>query len=272
MAAITQPNAARRAGYRLVHAHRPTLSPEAGTLLTLAGLPLIDGFFLAFLGTGLWHDLGQAAAFGLTAFSGAGCVVAAAQLRGSLGRRLGQVLLVYALVGAGAFSVAALQPIFQSLLPANLALFTGVFLIGLGLWISGLSRARRIAAWLGFQAAVKVMLAASLLHGLLGGIDWRLSLSPDVLAPLAVALGTGLALTLGGIGLGWLRDRLADPRPLNWGAGASLLLMGLTVLGWPVPTSAVLAPLAAGCLWSAGAALRGALCAAAGRRQPTSAS
>jgi hypothetical protein len=274
MAAITHPDdsrphwyrrqtlAVRRLGRRLgltlqrMFRGLPALPEDARPLLTLAGLPLIDGFFLAFLGAGLWRDLGHAAAFGLTAFSGAGCVVAASQLRGSLGQRIGQVLAVYALVGAGAVIVTALQPIFQSLLPANLALFTGVFLIGLGLWISGLRRARQVASWIGFQAAVKVMLVASLIHGLLGGIDWRVSLSPEVLAPLALALGAGLTLTLGGIGLSVLRDRVADPRPLNWGAGASLLLMGLTVLGWPIPTLAVLAPLGAGCLWSVGAGFR----------------
>lgn len=268
MAAITHPNEAQRAGYRKARERRPVFSPEAINLLTLAGLPLIDGFFLAFLGTGLWRNLGQAVAFGLTAFSGAGCVVAAMQLRGSLAQRLRQALAIYALVGAGAMTVAALQPVFQSLLPANLALFTGIFLIGLGLWISDLRIARRIASWIGFQAAVKVVLAASLIHGLSAGIDWRVSLTPELLAPVAVALVSGLALTLGGIGLSLLRDRLVDPRPLNWGAGASLLLMGLTVLGWPAPTTFVLAPLIAGCLWTCGTAVRGAWLAASGKHTP----
>ncbi len=61
------------------------------TLLIAAGLPLLDGFFLSFLATGLWEQTAQSVAFGLNAFSGAACVVTAMKLSGSLHRRLSTV-------------------------------------------------------------------------------------------------------------------------------------------------------------------------------------
>lgn len=226
----------------------PRIPIEARRLLTMAGLPLIDGFFLAFLLTGLWQKPGQALAFGLTAFSGAACFVAAMQLPGSFRQRLGWVTGVYALIGLGALAVSTAQPFFASILPENLQLFTGLFLLGLGLWISGVGGLRRVASWMGFEAAVKVMIAASLINGVLQGPVWRLSLDPALMGPLALAVAAGFALTAVGMLLGLALSRAADQRPLNWGAGISLTLMGLSVLGVTVPSSLVIAPLAVGCL------------------------
>lgn len=226
----------------------PRIPAEARRLLTMAGLPLVDGFFLAFLLTGLWQEPGQALAFGLTAFSGAACFVAAMQLPGTWRQRLGWVIGVYALIGLAALLIAAAQPFFASILPENLHLFTGLFLIGLGLWISEVPSLRRVAGWLGFEAAVKVMVAASLIHGALRGPVWQLSLNPAVLGPLALAVAAGFALSALGMLLGLALSRATDQRPLNWGAGISLVLMGLKVLGVPAPSSLVIAPLAVGCL------------------------
>ena len=67
-------------------------------LLVMASLPVLDGFFISFLATGLWQDPGQALAFGLTAFSGGACVVAAMRLEGSLRERFVKALAVYGLL------------------------------------------------------------------------------------------------------------------------------------------------------------------------------
>lgn len=235
------------------------LSPATRNLLILAGLPLIDGFFLAFLATGLWRDPWRATAFGLTAFSGAGCVIAAMRLEGSPVKRFVRVLGVYAVITVGASTISLAQPLFQSLLPPNLHLFTSIFLIGLGLSISGVPCLRRVAFWLGFEAAVKAMIVASLLHGLIAGVTWQFSLDLALLPSLAIAIGAGFSLTTLGMLLGlWLRHA-ADQRPINWGAGISLSCMGLNLLGLTTPTVVIIAPLALGCLWTLIASVRSAL-------------
>jgi len=229
--------------------YRPPRTPiEARRLLTLAGLPLIDGFFLSFLLTGLWQEPGQALALGLVAFSGAGCFIAAMQLPGSFRQRLGWVTGVYVLIGLGALAISTAQPFFASILPENLHLFTGVFLLGLGLWLSGVGGLRKIASGIGFDAAVKVMIAASLVNGVIRGPVWRLSWDPALLGPVALAVAAGYSLTTVGTLLGLALSRAADQRPLNWGAAISLTLMGLSVLGVAVSSSLVIAPLVIGCL------------------------
>jgi|GEM_PF-2372318 len=230
--------------------HYLTLSREGMHLLMLAGLPLIDGFYLAFLATDLWQDPWRALTFGLTAFSGAGCVSTSVQLPGSFWARIAQVVEVYIVVGVGALVVGAARPFFADLLPINLYLFTGVFLVGLGFWITEVPILRRVALWMGFEAAVKAMIAASVVHGMINGVTWRFSLDPKLLPALAWALGAGFALTTGGAAIGVLLGKTTDQRYLKLGAGTSLVLMGLSVLGVAVPSVYVLAPLVIGCLAS----------------------
>jgi len=168
--------------------------------------------------------------------------------------------VVYVIVAAGAVAISMARPVFQALLPPNLHLFTATFLVGLGLWISGVPFLSRVANWMGFQAAVKAMVAASLIHGLTTGIPWRFSLTPELWLPLAIAVGAGVSLSMMGMVLGLLLNRAADQRPLNMGAGISLTAMGLSILGVNIPSLWVMIPLAVGCLWSAGAsAYRAAL-------------
>jgi len=221
-------------------------SSEVWNLLCLSGLPLLDGFFLAFLKIGLWRQTSSAVAFGVTAFSGAGAVIAAMRLPGTLAQRAVKVLAVYAVVAAGALGISLVRPLFQSLLPDNLQLFTAVFLIGLGLLISGVPSCRRLAQWFGCENVVKAMILASLLNGAIHGVRWQTSFEPAALRGVGIALIAGLTLSLFGAALGSLLRDDADKRPLDLGAGISLVTMGLKVLGLPVPTMCVIAPLVIG--------------------------
>lgn len=234
---------------------RNHLAQETQRLLTLAALPLIDGFFLVFLTTGLWEEPWQAVVFGLTAFSGAGCFAAATQLTGTLKYRVKQVVMVYSLVVIGALFVSLTQPIFESLLPSNVHLFTAVFLIGLGLYLSGVRVMRKVAKFLGFEAAVKVMIAASLIQGLFHGVDLRLSLDITRLPAISITVFAGFLLTLAGMVFGLVTRHTSDQRPLNLGAGTSLVLMGLNLLGMGLSPGLVIAPLAAGSMWLVGGIL-----------------
>lgn len=246
-------------------------SPALRRLLTMAVLPVVDGFFIAFLQTGMWRDMGQAAVFGMTAFSGGACVIAAMELKGRWFARLAQVAVVYAVLAVSALTIASLQPVFTQALPDNLYLFTGVFLLGLGLHATGAPLLQRIAMWTGFEAVVKVMLTASLLSALMRkGIDWRPALNPELLPFLGGALLAGFGLSVTGALMGLLTEKAADRQALGWGAGTALVLMGLNLLGFTVPNAWVLAPLAAGYLWTVAPVLALSLWTAAAKPAPVS--
>src|SRR5947208_1307333 len=72
-------------------------------LLALAGLPLLDGFFMVSAGSQFWLDPFYALSFGFTALSGAGCVSAAMVLKQSLRVKIVQVLVIYACILLGCF-------------------------------------------------------------------------------------------------------------------------------------------------------------------------
>lgn len=123
--------------------------------------------------------MGNAFAFGLTTLSGTGCVILAIKIKGSLWKRCKEVLVVYTIIGIGMLLEACAQPLFITMLPDNLYLFTGIFLIGLGFWLSGVQRLQNIATRVGFQAAINVMIVASIIHGLIPGISWNISPGPN---------------------------------------------------------------------------------------------
>jgi hypothetical protein len=231
--------------------HREHLGPEFWNLCMLSALPLLDGYFLAFLTSDLWKDWRNALAFGLTAFSGGGCVYVAMNLRGTVKQRIAQVVSVYIGLALGALMVSLARPFFESFLPDNVHLFTAMLLLGLGLCISGVPWLRRIAQWAGLQYAFRLIIFASLCQGLfIKGIKVELSLDWTLLPALAVSVSAGLGLTVVGVVLGLFLAGVADQRLLQIGAGISLALMGFNLLGAGFPSVVVISPLVLGCLWT----------------------
>jgi hypothetical protein len=227
------------------------LEREPRNLLALVTLPLRDGFFLTNFASGLGNDLSNALAFGSIAFSGPACIIAAMQLKGSALQRISVLSLIYIVVGVVAFAESMAQPVFASFLPPNLHLFSGVFLLGLALWTSGIPILRRIAGWLGFEAISKTMVAIGLIFALRNGLGWGCSFDFRYLPNLLMALGTGYLFSLvAGIGSGLMADKVKNQHPLRWSGSVSLFLTSLNVLGIAnIPTIWVVTPLSAGCLW-----------------------
>jgi hypothetical protein len=250
-------------GYAVEQGRKIRIENWYVTLLIAAGLPLLDGFFLSFLATGLWEQVAQSVAFGLNAFSGAACVVTAMKLSGSLHRRLSTVAFIYLLLGIAAVLIAVARPFFESLLPPNLNLFTAIFLIGLALQVSGEARLQRYAGYLGWMAAVKVMIVASVLQGMIYGFNW--SFVPDLLPLPSVVLSVlaGFGLTTVGVLLGYFVGHAGDDvlRPLRLSATVSLLGLGLNVLGLGIAPGVILAPLLAGIAWTLVSVLRSTVAA-----------
>ncbi len=222
------------------------LSPEARLLMTLSALPIVDGVFIVFLATGLWQDLWSAAAFGATAFSGAGCIVAAIRLTGTWRDRLRQVVQVYILVTLGATIVTFARPLFVGLLPTELGLYSGVFLLWLGARISGIPLLQGIAGRLPCEGLVIGMMIAAVVRGITVGIVWGVETNPRLVLPLTIAISTGFGLSLAGAILGLLVTQESVRGPLDLGGGISLMLMGCKVLGFGITSVWLIAPLVVG--------------------------
>lgn len=235
------------------YSRRQILTADVAKLATLAGLPLIDGYYLGFLASDAWQDYVKAATFGLTAFSGAGCLIVATQLQGSPLKRVTKLVLVYLLIGLAAFGISLARSLFTSLIPQMLLTpFTSIFLIGLGFSLSGIPMLRRIAEGFGFQSTMRLMLLWPLFADRLAGsaVSYTLDVDPTLVPALLIALAAGFALSLSGVYLGLLSQRLCNQQPLNLGAGVSLCGMGLALAGVPIPSPVVLLPLGVGLLSS----------------------
>ncbi len=222
------------------------------TLLALAGLPLLDGFFIVSAGSQLWLDPFFAVSFGVTALSGAGCVGAAMALKQSLRAKVAQVLLVYALVLLGCVLEVLTLPILCSAIPDYLFFLTALFLFGLGMCYSGFTFLQKCNGWFGFTFACKFMLVLSAFNGLthLKGIEWALSLDLKAEFMVLLAVGAGLVLTLGiGVLLGSLVE-LKYRSLFERGTAVSLCLMGLKVLGVDIWSVAILAPVLVAYGWA----------------------
>lgn len=246
--------------YRLfLGVYRRAIGSRRQTLLQMSGLPIIDGFYVACIGSGLFADTGQSVLFGCCAFSGAGCVVAALHLEGGLFERLVDLLFVYLIVGGAAIGVAMAEPLIAAMVPGQLHLLTAVFLIALGMYLSGIKILVRAAKFMGVSVLVRCMLVLIAANSLTTSCDliFKVSFEPVLLRNVGIAVLSGCLLTSIGAVAGILIASLDnfDRRPLDIGGGISLVLMGLKILGYLLPGWVLIIPLVSGCLLGFGKAI-----------------
>jgi hypothetical protein len=224
-------------------------------LLLLAGLPLLDGVFFGGLQSGALATPTAAAGFGLSVFSGAGCLAAASALEGSPLRRASSVIRIYGLVLAGALSGLLVLPLLAPLLLPSFHLVAVLILFGVAREIWPMHRAplhcepvegiRARWKW-GLQAALlpQVALAGGLLLSILstvngvltGTLNWDASRCADgSLAGTAFAVLVAAAATLVGTLLLAVAQRVSA-NDLCRGGAAALLLIATSALGAPLPT------------------------------------
>ncbi len=226
------------------------LSEDAKRLLIVAGLPLLDGYFLTFLVGSMWTDFWRCIAFGVTAFSGAASFLTAMNLKGSLLRRIFEVCFVYTVIGLSALAITTLHNTIIKLLPANISVFTALFLLGLGLEITGNRFLGKVAYSIGSRSVVGAILALIIYNGITQAMAKELyvdpSLDPARMWPVAYAVLSGFAFTLLGLLLGYKFQHVVDGAPMKWGAGVALLIMSLTVLGFEIPSFLIIPPIIVG--------------------------
>ena len=232
--------------------YRRAIGSRRQTLLHMSGLPIIDGFYVACIGSGLFADTGQSVLFGCCAFSGAGCVVAALHLKGGLFERLLDVLRVYLVIAVAAIGVATAEPMIRVMVPDQLYLLTAMFLIALGMFSSGIKILVRVGKFIGVSVLVRCMLVLIAANSLATSCDliFKVSFEPALLRNVGIAVVCGWLLSSIGAFVGILIESLDnfDRRPLDIGGGISLVLMGLKVLGYLLPGWVIMIPLISGCL------------------------
>jgi len=229
---------------------RLQLSPREQRLLLMAGLPLLDGVFAGALAGGTLTGPLAALNFGALVFSGAGCFVAAFNLEGGLLQKLISVLRVYCgIILPGALLTAFLLPVVHSLVLPQFNLFSALVLWGLALQLLGVplvpqgpAPADQKSRWLWAVRHVgmpEMVLAVGIGVSLVSAVGSRPVLAQAVSLQAAsfgvLAVGAGLTATLLAAALAGLVARHLDPTCMRRGGGAALVLLGLLVIGVPVP-------------------------------------
>ena len=242
-----------------LYVYRLSIDSRRQSLLQMSALPIIDGFYVVCLGSGIFADTCQSVLFGCCAFSGAGCVVAALHLEGGLFERLLDVLRVYLVVAVAAIGVAMAEPMIRVMVPGQLHLLTAVFLIALGMFLSGITILVRVAKFMGVSVLVRCMLLLIAANSLATSCDliFKVSFEPALLRNVGIAVVCGWLLSSIGAFVGILIASLDnfDRRPLDIGGGISLVLMGLKLLGYLLPGWVIIIPLVSGCFLGFGKAI-----------------
>lgn len=246
-------------------------------LLAMIMLPVLDGFFAANLSGSHLPNFVGATGLGAVTFSGAGALLAAFDLDGSLHHRIVVLARLYLVVLGGVVLTLLFLPSVQHFLMPGFSLYTALVLIDVALMLLGrelwpqdvppVVRQRLRAAnpeisnidvalgnWLyGLrvltipQVVIALGLVLSLLNLVRSGFPDHPFQAPTLqLIEIALAMfSSGFGLTLIGVlGANYGRN-LLDPSVIRWGGAVALFLMALGVLGRsPVPQWTPLAILA----------------------------
>lgn len=219
------------------------------TLVQMAGLPLVDGYYLVALATGLLADPVEAVIFGITAFSGGGCIGAVVCSNASNTTKVKGILALYAGIGIVALGFALMHGFWASIMIPGFSILTALFLLSLGLTLAGFSK---IGAFLTISpgAVPRIMMGALAFNILL---NWDLlsgiSLETSLLSNVGLAVASAGAFTLIGVVISTVFKATGVGTDFTRkGQGLALFCMGLRIL-WPaVPTLCTFAPLIAGLL------------------------
>ena len=226
-------------GWRTQLLHRP--------LLLMAGLPLLDGVFLAAVTSGRLDTAAAAASVGFSVFSGAGCLAAVANMDGNLGSRVRSVTCTYAAILAGAEATVALAGWLRSIFIPEFSAASAWILFSLACNLVGFdkvtgflrSRIPRFAEALAAAGRPTTIVLVMAIVSLLWAAGHGVAFHPEpaggsFLAGVAVA--TGFVESLLGATLGSALHSLCKPVWIRRGAGAAIATIGLRIIGVPLPS------------------------------------
>jgi hypothetical protein len=239
------------------------MDPVVRTLLLFSGMVVIDGYLLDLISRWPW-TLADLLILAFCGYSGPASLTTAMRLKGTVRERLYSVFAVYALVALASGIVVSVHPTLTGLLPPNTNAFVGVYMIALGLSLTGIPKLDHLAYWSGGTSAMKILLTIMVMQAAQQGFPSAplLDYAPDwqPLPKIALALSAGCALTSIGAVVGLTLDEVALV-PLRRGAAASLVANGIFgYFGLPAPSIfptevLILGPLAVGFIGSVAVAV-----------------
>lgn len=216
-------------------------------VFALASAPIIDGLLISCLVNGLMSNIMEAVVFGMTAFSGGACIGAVINSQKSFFKEFISIFTVYFLILVFSLSVAIVSPVFKSAAPENLTGLTAIFLIALGLKISGIKKAQRFFG-VTPGSAIRVLIFSFFIKSM--RLAPMLVTSQDMWLFFLVVISvlSGFFFTC----LGLLLRKLTilftnfDYSYLKIGQAGSLILVGLKLIFPVFPTWLALVPIISG--------------------------
>ena len=185
------------------------------------------------------QDLRIALIFGLTVFSGAGCISIGVLIRD----KLKTITKVYIVVLLLATLATIALPLLAGLLFPYFYLFSALILISLGIELIGVNLDIRSTTIL------KVGLLVSLLYSLTNlSITSDLRINYSALSFVAISVGIGYIVTLTG---SLILSKRINLRILRIFSGVCLILLGIKILGLPIHSNLILLIYATGIIISA---------------------
>ncbi len=250
----------------LYQAPRRLLSREGeAELLGMAGLCVVDGYLLSMLLSGSIEEPFAALIFGMTAFSGVGCItIAATCLRGGMKERMLSVTKVYAVVAVGALPVSVFYSLMSAFIIPEMK-FVTVAVVGLiGMIVSGVERLRSFAMAVNPKRVFAAGFSLSVFASLLDGIDPVFALDIEAAGWVLLAVTVGYLATLAASAAGRYVSRVIDERSFRLTAGATLMALSMSIAGLPVTPEMVGILFISGCIMSFSIGTFRSLSAAAG--------
>lgn len=187
-------------------------------LFSLAVSPIFDGVLISVLTTNIIQDLRMAVLFGLTVFSGGGCIAAASIIE----NKFSSITKVYMVVGLLSILASILTPFFSSFVFPYFYVFTSAMLICMGMEFLGIK--------IGIKPIYILILGIllSMLHFLLIlPVNIQVTLSSKAILFVGIAVTVGYFSTfLGSMVLGSF-----NLEKIKKFSGVCLIFLGIKILG-----------------------------------------
>lgn len=254
-------------------------------LLTMIGLPILDGVFASAVTSHVLETPAASIGFGLTVFSGPGTMAAIFALQGGFRQRFGAIIRTYGLVWlVGVLPTLLLAEMLRELLLPNITLFSALVLFALALqlgtgaivsvtddsadtrsrlgsWMRGLVQVLAgVSRSLTPQAVVVTAVGASLLNVRLHPESIDAAVASALVLPSfqavafsSLAFLSGLGLTVIGLLCSATLNQRLNMRWVRAGGAAALVCIAALILHAPILPQA---PLIVFCLGLVGGLLR----------------
>lgn len=198
-------------------------------LLEMSGLCVIDGYLLSMLLSGEIEEFYTAAIFGLSAFSGVGCISIVPYLEGSMRQRIASVTKIYSLVGIGALVLSVIYPFISNFVFLEFKYITAVIVVLIGMIVSGIERLRNFAILINPKRVFLTGMILSVVVSVFTGVSISFALQFASIQWVLFALIVGFCETIAATVATKRMEEVMDMRVFSFFAGTTLMTLGLGI-------------------------------------------